>query len=199
MANAAVTTRLTADEFLAHPLARERSELVGGEIRVMTPASGSHGTVVDNLYSALCTHVRAHRLGRCVPDGTGFDLTSYVPHRPGGTVRSPDLAFVRADRIPTGGFPHGFIRLAPDLAVEVVSPNETASDLAGKLADYQAAGTRLIWVIDLDERLVTVIAADAPLRWLREGETLDGGDVVPGFSCPVADLFEDVPPRALRP
>ncbi len=79
--------------------------------------------------------------------------------------------------------------------MEVVSPNETASDLSAKLADYQAAGTPLIWVIDPDERLVTVIAADAPIRWLREGDTLEGGDIVPGFSCPVTDLFEDVPPR----
>jgi len=183
---------LTADEFLVHPAARERSELVGGEIRLMSPAGGPHHSLIDNLYGPLRAHVRAGRLGRCLPDGAGFDLTALLPPRPGSTVRSPDLAFVRAERIPAGGFPRGFIRLAPDLAVEVLSPNETASELAEKVADYLGAGTPLLWVIDPATRLVTVTAADAPTRVLRESDTLDGGVVLPGFSMPVADLFEDV-------
>jgi Uma2 family endonuclease len=194
MAHAAVTTtRLTADEFIKHPAAQERSELISGAIHVMSPTGGPHGTVVGNLFGLLNTYVRAHRLGRCFPDNTGFNLTQYLPARAGDTVRSPDVAFVRADRIPHGGFPNGFIRLAPDLAVEVLSPDETASQLASKIADYRAAGTPLIWVIDPDERLVNVLAADAPHFWLREGDTLDGGSVIPGFTCPVVDLFEDVP------
>jgi len=194
MAHAPVTkTRLTADEFIKHPAAQERSELVAGEIHVMSPAGAPHGAVIMNLIGPLNNYVRAHRLGRCYTDGTGFNLSASLTFRRGDTVRSPDLAFVRADRIPPGGFPRGFVRLAPDLAVEVLSPDETASQLASTIADYRAAGTPLIWVIDPDERLVTVLAADAPHFWLREGDTLDGGSVIPGFTCPVVDLFEDVP------
>lgn len=191
-------TLLTADDFLARASTRKRSELVRGEIRMMTPASGPHGVVAGNLYDALSTHVRAHRLGRCFPDGTGFALS--IPTTTGesvtsDTVRSPDVAFVRADRLPPGGIGPGFLALAPDLAVEVLSPSDTASDLEEKLADYRAAGTPLVWVVDPVKRLVTVLADDAPPRWLRERDTLDGGAMVPGFACRVIDLFEGLAPR----
>jgi Uma2 family endonuclease len=190
------TTLLTADEFLAHPAARERSELVRGEIRMMTPASAPHGIVSGNVYGLLWTFVRANRLGRCFTDGTGFALPG-LPN----TVRSPDAAFVRGDRLPAGGLPSrsGFLPLAPDLAVEVLSPSETASDLEEKLDDYRVAGTPLVWIVDPAKRRVSVIAADAPIHWLREGDTLDGGTVLPGFSCPVADLFDGLAPLGAEP
>lgn len=82
--------------------------------------------------------------------------------------------------------------MAPDLVVEVLSPSETASRLEEKLDDYRACGTPLIWVIDPARRTVMIIASDAPVRWLREGDTLDGGRVLPGFTCGVAELFEGV-------
>ena len=192
----ASTTLLTADEFLVHPAARERSELVRGEIRMMTPASGPHGIVCANIHGLLWTYVRQQRLGRCFTDGTGFAL----PGLP-STVRSPDAAFVRADRFPAAGLPtsSGFLPLAPDLVVEVLSPSETASDLDEKLADYLMAGTPLVWVVDPAKRRVSIIAADAPVRWLREGDTLDGGSVLPGFSCPVAELFDGLAPAEAPP
>ena len=188
---AAATTLLTADEFLTHPAARERSELVRGAIRMMTPASGAHGIVSGNVFLALSNYVRANRLGRCFTDGTGFALPG-LPN----TVRSPDAAFVRADRLPPGGLPSasGYLPLAPDLAVEVLSPSETASDLYEKLEDYRAAGAPLVWVVDPAKRRVSVYAADAPVRWLREADTLDGGSVLPGFTCPVAELFDGLAP-----
>ena len=188
---AAPTTLLTADEFLSHPAARERSELVRGVIRIMTPASWHHGIMSGNIFRALSNYVYAHQLGQCVPDGTGFVLPG-LPN----TVRSPDAAFVRTERLlrteQSGGL--GFLPIAPDLAVEVLSPSETASELDEKLADYRTAGTALVWVVDPEKRRVSVIAADAPARWLREGDTIDGGSVVPGFTCPVSDLFMGLPP-----
>lgn len=199
-----MSTLLSADEFLAAPRSDDvRQELVRGEIRSMTPAGGWHATVGDNLYGPLREFVRAGRLGRCVFDGAGF-LLPLPPElrrlsrdgRPRDTVRSPDVAFVRADRVPPGGFGPGWIPLAPDCAVEVLSPSETASDTEEKLADYQAAGTPLVWVVDPAKRLVAVYAADAPVRWLREGDTLDGGSVLPGFTLPVNALFEDVTAEA---
>lgn len=190
------TVLLTADEFLAHPAARERSELVRGVIRMMTPASAPHGIVSGNVYGLLWTFVREHRLGRCFTDGTGFALPG-LPN----TVRSPDAAFVRADRLPAAGVrtSSGFLPLAPDLAVEVLSPSETASDLDEKLADYLTAGTPFVWVIDPARRRVSIVAADAPVRWLREGDTLDGGTVLPGFSCAVAELFDGLAPLDAEP
>jgi len=107
-------------------------------------------------------------------------------------VRVPDGSFVRGDRLPVGGVRPGILKLAPDLALEVLSPGETASELEEKLDDYTAAGTLLIWVIDPNRRTVMVLTADAPVRWLREGDSLDGGTVVSGFSYPVSQIFDGI-------
>ena len=189
---AAPTTLLTVDEFLTHPAARERTELVRGEIRTMTPASEPHGIVCSNVHGLLWTFVRQHRLGRCYTEGIGFALPNLFR-----TVRAPDVSFVRAGRLPAVGVParSGFSTLAPDLAVEVLSPSETASELDEKLADYRTAGTPLVWVVDPVKRRVSIFAADAPVRSLREGDVLDGGAVLPGFTCPVAELFDGLAPR----
>ena len=188
----ATRTLLTADEFLVHPAARERSELVRGALRVRSPASGVHGLVAGTVYWLLSAHVRAHRLGTCFPDSTGFCLS--IPGDEEDSVRAPDVSFVRGDRLPAGGLRvgDGFLHLAPDLVVEVLSPSESASSLDDKLADYLAAGTRLLWVVDPSLRRVAVHAPTAPTRRLGERDTLDGGDVVPGFAVPVVALFERV-------
>ena len=106
------------------------------------------------------------------------------------TVRAPDASYVRANRLPAEGIGPGLMKLAPDLAVEVLSPSESASELEEKLDDYRACGTPLIWVVDPVRRTVMIIATDTPVRWLREGNLLDAGDVIPGFSCAVVELFE---------
>ena len=186
------TAILTADEFEAHPAANEHNELVRGRIRMMTPASGLHGLVSGNVFRLLSNHVRQHRLGACFADSTGYTLPSLQ-----NTVRAPDSSFVRADRLPPGAIGGGFLKLAPDLAVEVLSPSESASDLCEKLEDYLKAGTLLVWVIDPAKRIVSVFAAHAPALWLRVGDKLLGGEVVPGFACGVAELFEGLDPSPL--
>ena len=178
---------MTAEEFLAHPVHDAKAELVRGELRVTPPAGGPHGTVATNLVVMLATHVRAHQLGRAFGDGTGYELLR-LPR----TVRVPDASFVRRDRLPAEGIGPGLLKLAPDLAIEVLSPSETASDLEEKLDDYLIAGTPLVWVVDPARRTVMIVAADAPVRWLREGDTLDGGSVVPKFACAVSDIFEGI-------
>lgn len=160
----------------------------------MTPASGAHGLVSCNVLLLLSTHVRAHTLGQCFADSAGFALPG-LPN----TVRAPDASFVRAEHLPHEGVGAGWIEVAPDLAVEVfspevLSPGETASELAEKLADYRASGTALVWVVDPVKRSVGVYAANDPVRWLAESDTLDGGAVVPGFRCVVRDLFEGLAP-----
>jgi Uma2 family endonuclease len=178
---------VTTDEFLAMHLPDGKAELVRGEVRVTPPPGAPHGTAATNLVLLLGQHVREHRLGRVFADSFGYELID-LPH----TVRVPDLSFVRADRLPPGGIGPGLLKVAPDLAVEVLSPSETASELEEKLDDYATAGTPLMWVVDTNRRTVMIIAANAPVRWLREEDTLDGGYVISGFSCMVSAIFEGI-------
>jgi Uma2 family endonuclease len=108
------------------------------------------------------------------------------------TVRVPDVSFVRASRLPQDGAVPGLFKFAPDLAVEVLSPSESASELEQKLDDYRACGTPLIWVVDPIRRTVMIVASDAPVRWLHEGDTLDGAEVIPGLLCRVDELLQGV-------
>jgi Uma2 family endonuclease len=189
--DAARATILTPDEFLVHPAANERTELVRGHIRMMTPASAGHGLVSMIVGRLLSTYASAHRLGVCFADSTGYTL----PNLP-NTVRAPDASFVRADRLPPEGVGTGFHQLAPDLAVEVLSPSESTTDLQEKLDDYRVAGTPLVWVIDPTTRTVTFIASGLPTTTLAAGDTVTGGEVLPGFSCSVSELFEGLAPVA---
>jgi Uma2 family endonuclease len=178
---------MTAEEFLAYPLPDAKGELVRGELRVTPPAGGPHGVAVANLVFMVSTHVRAGGIGRVFGDGIGYELLR-LPR----TVRVPDASFVRTDRLPPDGLGPGLVKLAPDIAVEVLSPSETASELEEKLDDYLVSGTPLIWVVDPIRRTVMIVSADAPVRWLHEGDTLDAGTVIPGFTCAVSDIFEGI-------
>ena len=178
---------MTPDEFLVYPLSDVKAELVRGELRVTPPPGGPHGRAATNLILLLGAHLKGRGLGWVYADGVGYELLK-LPR----TVRVPDVSYVRADRLPTEGIGPGLLKLAPDLAVEVLSPSESASDLEEKLDDYRACDTPLLWVIDPVRRTVMSLANDSPVRWLREGDVLDGGTVIPGFSCQVAELFEGI-------
>jgi Uma2 family endonuclease len=180
---------MSPEEFLVYPLDDVQAELVRGELRVTPPPGGAHSVIGINLALLLSAHVKARQAGQVLGDGAGYQLLD-LPN----TVRAPDVSFVRADRLPKEGLGPGFLKLVPDLVVEVLSPSETASRLEEKLDDYRACGTPLIWVIDPARRTVMIIASDAPVSWLREGDTLDGGRVLPEFTCGVAELFEGVAP-----
>lgn len=172
---------------MASPAAHGRSELVRGEVRSLAPASGAHALVSGNVARLLSTYVKKKKLGLCFEDNTQFELPN-VP----ATVRAPDASFVRTDRLPLGGHGGGWLSLTPDLAVEVLSPEVSATELDEKLADYRAAGTPLVWVINPNRRRVSVITATGPMKWLEESDTLEGADIVPGFSCKVSAVFEGV-------
>ena len=178
---------MTPDEFLVYPLSDVKAELVRGELRVTPPPGGPHGRAATNLILLLGAYLKGRGLGWVYADGVGYELLE-LPR----TVRVPDVSFVRAGRLPKEGIGPGLLKLAPDLAVEVLSPSESASELEETLDDYRACGTPLIWVVDPARRTVMIVASDAPVRWLREDDALDGGDVVPGFSCQVAELFEGI-------
>ena len=178
---------MTVDEFVVASLPEGKWELVRGEAR-MTPTPGvPHGRAATKLVVLLSVYAEPKGLGLVFGDSVGYELTRF-PH----TVRVPDASFVRAERIPPGGVRPGNFKFPPDLAVEVLSPSERASELEEKLQDYMLAGTSLIWVVDPVRRTIMTISSGAPVRWLSEGETLDGGTVIPGFSCAVADVFEGI-------
>lgn len=180
---APLATNLTVEEFLVFPTPDGKAELVRGELR-LTPSPGPrHGIICANLTSILHQHVRQAGLGRVFVDSS-FELVE-LPR----TVRAPDVAFVGQGRLHPGAVSAPTLKVAPDLAAEILSPSETASRLDEKLDDYAASGIPLVWVIDPKRRTVMVIARDGPVRWLRDGDTLDAGSVVPGFACAVADLF----------
>lgn len=189
MAHSARTPRasMTIADFLVYPTPEGKAELVRGELRVTPPAGGSHGVVVSNVLDLLIPYVRAHSLGRVFGDGFGYELTE-LPR----TVRVPDASFLRAERLPTRGFGRELFKGAPDLAVEVLSPSDTASRLDEKLADYAASRTPVIWIIDVERRTVAVIAAGQPAYWLAKDDIISGDEMLPGFSCPVKDLFAGV-------
>jgi Uma2 family endonuclease len=181
------TGLLTADEYFARvQRTHEFSELVRGEVRPMSPAGIRHNIIARNLVVALTLYLREHPIGQALTDNAGFRLP--IPDAEDDTVRSPDVAFVSFERMRDA--PVGFALVAPDLAVEVLSPGDTARDLGERMDDYFAAGTRAVWVIDPDRHTVAQHSTTAPTRRLREHDTLDGADVVPGFTLPVHALFD---------
>jgi Uma2 family endonuclease len=178
-----VARRWTAEDLMALPRGRWRYELVAGALRASPPSDARHREVAAVLGARLSMATRAGRLG-VVLYGAGFRLASDPD-----TVRAPDVSFVRAERVP-GGAPAGCVDGAPDLAVEVLSRTDRTLDVEDRVAEYLAAGARLVWVLNPKHGRVTVHAPGAGARVLGADDRLDGGDVVPGFGCAVRDVFE---------
>lgn len=168
---------MTAEELLATSPPNKRTELVRGVLVVREPAGFRHGAVSAVLTSLLRDHVARHRLGLVVAAETGFLLA-----REPDTVRAAAVAFVRRERIPNPE-PLGYAPLAPDLVVEVLSPSDRPGETLAKVGEWLSAGSRLVWVVDPVRRLARVYRADGSETVLQETESLDGEDVVPGFSC----------------
>jgi Uma2 family endonuclease len=158
-------------------------ELIAGELVMMSPAGFNHGRFALRIGAALDNFVTPRGLGFVVSAEAGFQIA----HDP-DTVRAPDVAFVRAERIPPGGV-KGFFQGVPDIAVEVVSPNDRASEVIAKSQDWLQAGCQMVWVVDPQTRTVSVYRSRSEISVLTAEETLSGGDVLPGFSVPVAAIF----------
>ena len=177
---------VTAEQLAELPGDGLRRELVDGEILTMPPTGWVHGVVSAAVVHRLRSWVREHDLGYAVGAETGFVLG----RRP-DTVRAPDAAFVRKDRM-AGASPAGFAELAPDLVVEVLSPSDRASEVTRKALAWVHAGVRLVWVVDPEVRAVTVHGPGGIALLDDPAAVLDGGDVLPGFTLPLAVLFEDL-------
>lgn len=161
-----------------------RYELVKGELRRTPLAGAEHGMVCVNVIVTLARHIKLHGLGQGFGTGTGFQIASHPD-----TVRAADVAFVARGRIPESSIPETFWPGAPDLAVEVLGPDETYSEVEEKIEDWLGAGTRAVWIVNPERRCVTVYRSLTDVTRLSEGDELDGGEVVPGFRCKVSEIF----------
>jgi Uma2 family endonuclease len=180
--------RLTPEDLLNR--ADERlHELVDGRLEELN-GSALSSLVAGELSRRLGNHANPANLGWVFPADAPFRCFPWDP----GMVRRPDVAFVRRDRLSPERLIEGFVPVAPDLAIEVVSPNDLASRLARKLRDYRRAGVRLVWVIDPESRTAHVHRPDGTALDLDEEGVLDGEEVLPGFQCRLGDLIpEGVP------
>lgn len=178
----ATTALLTAEDIAVFP-EDMYGELIRGEWREMNPPGYRHGKVQLRIGSSLLAWATAHGLGDVTVE------SGYVLERGPDTVVGPDVAFVRTERVPSPEQEARFVPAAPDLAVEVVSPSQSQRHVEEKVGIYLDTGTRLVWVVDPQRRTVTVYTRDVEPRTLVVGDVLVGGDVLPGYSLPVSDIF----------
>ena len=178
---ATAVKRITAEEFLQ--LGLKNAELIDGEIEEYMATGGLHGDIVITTGSILKVWATSNNAGR-IGTESGFLITQ-DPDR----VRAPDLWFIRQERIEGGRSPKGFWTIAPDLAVEVLSDSDTVRIIHGKMRDYFALGTPLIWLVYPEEQIVEVCTPDGKRQTLQKQDRLENPEVLPGFSCSVAELF----------
>jgi Uma2 family endonuclease len=176
---------MTAEEFWRLPESYKRRELVRGEVIEWMPPGIIHGAIAVALGMILRLWCKAGAGGYVGAE------TGYILARDPDIVRGPDISYVRAERIPATGLPEeGFWTLAPDLAVEIVSPHETADEVREKVRDFLAAGTPMVWTIYPRTREVIVHTSDGLARTYGSTDPLAFPDVLPGFTCTVAELFD---------
>lgn len=180
-----VATRpLTREDLERMGSAGERMELIDGELREKAGVSQRHGEIEMRISVPLGSHVYERNLGELYPSDTQFTVA-----RDPDKILIPDLAFVRVDRVPPEGERWRIAGHAPDLAVEVISPNDSYDAVLEKIELYQQAGVPLVWLVHPRRKAVVVYPLGQPPRTLFETDILDGGDILPGFALPVAEIF----------
>jgi len=179
----ATKQRYTPEDLLAMPDG-DRYELVNGEL-VERHMGWKSSWVGGRLFLHLSAFLETNPLGQAAPADASYQCFPDAP----GKVRKPDVSFIRRERLPPMEELEGHCRIAPDLAVEVISPNDLYTEVDDKVEEYLAAGVRLVWVINPATRTVRVQRADGAGAFLREADELSGEDVVPGFRCSVRALF----------
>ena len=175
----------TEAELMALPDDGRKYELVGGEI-VVSNAGIEHEYIGARLIIGLGGFAHRKKLGVVCGSSAGYWMKS-------GNLRSPDVSFIAKERLQ--GLRHApkkFFQGAPDLVVEILSPSDSIEALHQKIVEYFESGARLIWVLNPEEETVLVYHSPQPDRLLRTGDSIDGEDVVPGFSMPLSELFAEL-------
>lgn len=173
-----LTQRWTESDLLCLPRDGRKYELVEGRIRIVS-TGGRHGRLEMHL-ARLMTPISEEPM---YGSSTGFRMA-------GGNIRSPDLSVMRRQRLPEGKTPIGFIDGAPDLAIEIISPDERETDIQAKLQDYFASGAQEVWLLYPERREVWRYRSVDTVEVLGAEDTLTGGDLLPDFAVRVAELFE---------
>ena len=184
--NPAIATKTWTDEaFMALPDDGHHYEVINGELIDMGNSGALHGYVCSLALAALAGYILPKKLGVILDSSTAFKMKN-------GNKRSPDIAFFAKERLQgIAVLPSGYLDGAPDLAVEVLSPGNTVEEIDDKLTEYFENGSRLVWVIHPTQHYVLVYrSAHEPDRLLKGKDSLDGEEVIPGFSLAIADLFQ---------
>ena len=181
MAN--TTEQVTAQQLASMPDNGQRCELVDGVLRMMSPSGGRHGRIAGKLFLRVGNHVERNKLGETFAAETGFLI-----HQNPDTVRAPDVAFVSKVRLGKLANHPGYLPLAPDLAVEVVSPHDHSSDVETKANAWLRAGVVVVLVVDPQTNSIREYRSPDQIRVYREG-AIDLGDVLSDFKLDVAELF----------
>ena len=175
---------VTAEELERFPSDDSRCELVAGRVIRMTPVGFEHGRIVARIMFLLTRHISERGLGVVVTE-VGFKLAANPD-----TVRAPDVAVIHQHRIPSPA-PRGFWKGPPDLAGEVLSPEDRPAEIREKVEEYLTSGVRLVVTIDPDTRTAMVYHISRPaIRLTRDDAWLDLDDAVPGFRCQLRQIFE---------
>ena len=185
MTTATKTKLLTADDLLRLYSEGVRGELIRGVLCETMAVGGEHGEIVMNLGAEVRNFVKPRRLGRLA----GSDAGVWLERGP-DTVREPDLAFISSQKLPLNVRNPGYYEVVPDLVVEVASPSDSRREVNDKARMWHSHGVRLVWVVYPDTRSVDIHSEDGSIATLTESDTLDGGDVLPGFTCPVSEIFD---------
>lgn len=176
---------VTADELLAISQRDDaRFELLQGDLIMMSPAGSKHGNLAMKIGARIQVYVEDQGQGYVFAAETGF----FIETDP-DTVRAPDVGYIRQERLPAEGLPDRYFPGAPDLAVEVISPSDSASDVQAKVRDWLSHGTQLVWVVEPKSETAMVYRGDGRVDLLLKGDHLDGEDVLPGFSYALDRLF----------
>ena len=176
---------LTADDLLRLYSKGVRGELIRGVLCKTMAAGGEHGETVVNLVTELGNFAKPRRLGKLAASDSGVLL-----ERSPDTVREPDIVFFSSEKIPPGERVVGYYEEIPDLVVEVASPSDSVREMNDKARMWLSYGTRLVWVLHPNRRRVDVHHLGGAVATLTNEETLSGGDVLPGFECSLADIFD---------
>jgi len=175
---------VTAEEVQRISLPGKVTELVRGRLIIREPPGTHHGAIAANLAYYLSDFVRRHGSGAIFAQDTGFKIAADPD-----SVRAPDVAFVARER--TGLIrSRGYAELAPDLLAEILSPDDQPAEVLAKVADWLAAGTRIVWVIDPQRRDARVYRQDGSLTVLGSDDSLEGEAVLPGFACSLKDILD---------
>lgn len=179
------TGLVTAEELLRLPSGRLRYELINGELRTMSPSGFSHGRIAALLTASLVQFVRSRELGTVCAAETGFRLTVNPD-----TVLAPDLAFISKQRVNQIDELKGFWPGAPDLAVEVLSPGDSKSEVMEKISQWFSFGTKQVWIVDPKHRTVTVYRSTVDRMTFSGSDDLESQDLFPGLRISLDSIFE---------